>query len=94
MYCLGNSIGVVAGERYLFAAAAALPVAWALEMPVAHVLVAFSPGGLETMIALGAVLAVVPGFVAACHIMRLVVLSVLLPAMLSRVAKQEQRAAE
>ena len=47
-----------------------------------------------SVLGLGAVLAVVPGFVAACHIMRLVVLSVLLPAMLSRVAKQEQRAAE
>jgi uncharacterized membrane protein AbrB (regulator of aidB expression) len=36
------------------------------------------------MIAMGAVLGVTPGFVAACHIMRLVVLSLLLPAMLSR----------
>jgi len=69
-------------------------VAWALGMPLAHVLVAFAPGGLETMIALGAVLAVVPGFVAACHIMRLVVLSVLLPAMLARLVQQEKQPAE
>ncbi len=62
----------------------AAPVAWALDMPLAHVLVAFSPGGLETMIAIGAVLSVIPGFVAACHIARLVVLSVLLPWMLAR----------
>ena len=46
------------------------------------------------MIALGAVLAVVPGFVAACHIMRLVVLSVLLPAMLARVSRREKHPAE
>ncbi len=61
-----------------------VPVAWALGMPLPHVLVAFAPGGLETMIAMGVVLGVVPGFVAACHIARLLVLSVLLPWMLSR----------
>lgn len=62
----------------------ALPVALALGMPLAHVLVAFAPGGLETMIAMGVVLGVVPGFVAACHIARLLVLTVLLPLMLGR----------
>lgn len=62
----------------------AVPVAWALEMPLAHVLVAFAPGGLETMIAMGVVLGVIPGFVAACHIARLLVLSVYLPMMLAR----------
>jgi membrane AbrB-like protein len=65
-----------------FAALAALPVAVALNMPAAHVLTAFAPGGLETMIALGAVMGASPGFVAACHVMRLVVLSVLLPLLL------------
>lgn len=67
------------------AALGAAPVAWALEMPLAHVLVAFAPGGLETMIAMGVVLGVIPGFVAACHIARLMVLSVYLPMMLARV---------
>lgn len=62
----------------------AVPVAWALEMPLAHVLVAFAPGGLETMIAMGVVLGVIPGFVAACHIARLLVLTVYLPMMLAR----------
>jgi membrane AbrB-like protein len=70
-----------------FAGLGAAPVAWALGMPIAHVLVAFAPGGLETMIAIGAVLGVIPGFVAACHISRLVVLSVLLPWMLARIGK-------
>lgn len=65
----------------------AAPVAWALGMRIEHVLVAFAPGGLETMIAIGAVLGVVPGFVAACHIARLLVLSVLLPWMLSRTGR-------
>ena len=68
----------------------ALPVTWALGMPVAHVLIAFAPGGLETMIAMGVVLGVVPGFVVACHIARLLVLTVLLPAMLGRAEKRRQ----
>ena len=90
---LGAGLAIT-GVAVGLAGLGAVPVAWALGMPLGHVLVAFAPGGLETMIALGAVLAVVPGFVAACHIMRLVVLSLLLPAMLARVARQEQRAAE
>ncbi|MEW9918719.1 AbrB family transcriptional regulator [Marimonas sp. MJW-29] len=68
----------------VFAAGASVPVALALGMPVGHVLVAFAPGGLETMIAMGAVLGVVPGFVAACHIARLFLLTFLLPFMLAR----------
>lgn len=81
----GLSAGVaITGVAVALAAVAALPVALALGMPIAHVLVAFAPGGLETMIAMGAVLGVVPGFVAACHIARLLVLSVLLPVMLAR----------
>lgn len=74
----------VTGIAVTFAGLAAVPVAWALGMPVAHVLVAFAPGGLETMIAMGAVLGVVPGFVAACHIARLFVLTFLLPMLLAR----------
>lgn len=87
---LGAFLGGLAGGlaitliAVVLATAAALPVAMALGMPLPHVLVAFAPGGLETMIAMGVVLGVVPGFVAACHIMRLLVLSVLLPLMLER----------
>lgn len=84
--------GLLAGLTTTFiavglAALAALPVAVVLAMPVAHVLAAFSPGGLETMIALGAALGASPGFVAACHVMRLVVLSALLPLFLRRGAR-------
>ncbi|TMV13582.1 AbrB family transcriptional regulator [Arenibacterium halophilum] len=61
------------------ALAAALPVAAALGFPVAHVLTAFAPGGLETMIALGTALGASPGFVAACHVLRLLMLTVLIP---------------
>ncbi len=75
---------MITGVAVALAAVGSLPVAWALGMPLAHVLVAFAPGGLETMIAMGAVMGVVPGFVAACHIARLLVLTFLLPVMLGR----------
>lgn len=66
------------------ASLAALPVAWALGMPVPHVLAAFSPGGLETMVALSATMGASPGFVAACHVIRLLILTVLIPITLGR----------
>jgi membrane AbrB-like protein len=74
----------VTGVAVLLALVAAIPVAIALGVPLAHILIGFAPGGFETMIALGAVMGVVPGFVPACHMMRLFVLSVMLPLMLSR----------
>lgn len=66
---------------------AALPVAALLGMPAAHVVVAFAPGGLETMIALGAAMGAGPGFVAACHIVRLLILTVLIPLSVGRKAQ-------
>lgn len=72
--------GVVATLIAAFASAlAALPVAAALGFPLVHVLTAFAPGGLETMIALGAALGASPGFVVACHVIRLLILSVMIP---------------
>lgn len=70
------------GIATVMAALAALLVAVALELPTVQVLVAFAPGGLETMIALGAAMGGSPGFVAACHVMRLLILSALLPLLL------------
>lgn len=72
----GTSVTLIGAVCALVASA---PVAFSLDLPLAHVLVAFAPGGLETMIALGAVLGVSPGFVAACHIMRLFILTALIP---------------
>lgn len=65
----------------------AVPVSMFLDMPLPHVLVAFAPGGLETMIVMGAVLGANPGFVAACHVGRLLVLSVLIPIMAARAGR-------
>lgn len=66
----------------VLAALAAIPVSMMLEMPVTHVLVAFAPGGFETMVAMGVVLGASPGFVAACHVARLLVLPMLVPLVL------------
>ncbi|SFR57012.1 AbrB family transcriptional regulator [Litoreibacter janthinus] len=65
----------------------AVPVSRFLDMPLPHVLVAFAPGGLETMIVMGAVLGANPGFVAACHVGRLLVLSILIPIMAARAGR-------
>jgi membrane AbrB-like protein len=63
---------------------AALPIAYFLMMPAEHVVVAFAPGGLETMIAMGAVLGANPSFVAACHVWRLLLLPVMVPLLIRR----------
>ena len=59
--------------------AAALPVAAILGEPVLDVTVAFAPGGLETMLAMGLALGASPGLVAACHMARLLLLPFILP---------------
>ncbi len=62
------------------AALFALAAARASGLPFLDVLIAFSPGGLETMIIVGAAAGADPSFVAAAHVSRLIVLAVLLSA--------------
>lgn len=76
LLCTGLAVGL--------AGLAAWPVSIYLGMPILHVLVAFSPGGLETMLAMGAVLGASPGFVTAAHVARLLLLLFLLPIFLGR----------
>ena len=57
---------------------------WIVDMPLVHVLVAFAPGGLETMAAIGVAIGANPGFVAAAHVLRLLVISAILPFLLAR----------
>ncbi|MDX8351732.1 AbrB family transcriptional regulator [Cognatiyoonia sp. IB215182] len=70
------------------AASLTLLAAWIatyfVAMPLAHVLVAFAPGGLETMAVMGAAIGANPGFVAAAHVGRLVLLSILVPVLVAR----------
>lgn len=72
-----------------FAAVAAVIAAPIVDMPLAHVLVAFAPGALETMAVMGAALGVNPGFVAAAHVLRLLFLSVAVPIMLARARRRD-----
>jgi len=65
-----------------------IPVAWALGMELPHGLAAFAPGGLETMIALGAILGAEPAFLAACHVVRLLILSVMIPVAVTRATRR------
>jgi len=78
---------VITGVAVVMAIIAALFIAALVEMPVAHVIVAFAPGGLETMVAMGVMLGASPGFIVACHIGRLLLLSVLVPVLLGRKVK-------
>ncbi len=55
-----------------------------VDMPLLHVMVAFAPGGLETMAVIGAAIGANPGFVAAAHVGRLLFLSVLIPVLIGR----------
>nr|WP_244868084.1 AbrB family transcriptional regulator [Vannielia litorea] len=68
------ALGASAG----LAAAFAVVAARAAGLPMLDVLVAFAPGGLETMIIVGAAAGADPGFVAAAHVSRLIILAVIL----------------
>ncbi len=59
-------------------------VAWALDLPLAMVLIAFAPGGLETMAAMAIQTGYDPTFVAAHHVARLLMLTVLIPLLMRR----------
>lgn len=76
----GVSVTVVAG--IVSAACAALIAHW-LNIPLAAALIAFAPGGLETMAAMAVILHADPAYVGTHHIVRLVFLSFLMPAMIA-----------
>lgn len=69
--------GVIAA---IFALATAL---W-LDLPIGQLVIAFMPGGVEAMIIMAVIMDADPAFVAGHHIMRLFILSVLVPVMLGR----------
>jgi len=77
-----TAISVVAAVGFAYGAA------WITEQPMLHVVVAFAPGGLETMVAIGAILGANAGFVAACHVIRLFILTGLVPLMLGRAGRK------
>lgn len=66
------------------AVAPALAVSAAFGLPPAQTLIAFAPGGLETMAALAVLMDVDAAYVAVHHAGRMVLLTVMLPLMLRR----------
>ncbi|SMX44985.1 AbrB family transcriptional regulator [Actibacterium lipolyticum] len=71
-----------------FAAIVSLAGAYAVSqlfgIPIVTVLIAFAPGGLETMMAMSVLLDANPAYVAAHHVFRLVFLTLVLPIVVSR----------
>ena len=65
------------------AALLAWPVASALDLPFGQVWVAYAPGGVEAMAAIGFALGYDPVFIALHHIARLLLLAVALPLLLA-----------
>lgn len=66
----------------LMAVAAGALAAWLLDLPLAQLLIAFAPGGLEAMAAMAVIMDVDTTFVAAQHVFRLLMLTFLAPAVL------------
>lgn len=67
----------------VIASMAAVAVALATGLPMLDLLIAYAPGGLETMVAMGAVLGADIPFVAFHHVARLLFLSVFVPLILT-----------
>lgn len=67
---------------------AAMVVSWTFDIPMVTVLIAFAPGGLETMIAMSVLLDANPTYVAAHHVFRLLFLTFALPIVVSRARRR------
>jgi len=63
----------------LLAAVFALVAHWVTGMDLIAILIAFAPGGLETMAAMSVILGIDPTFVASHHVARLLMLTVIVP---------------
>ncbi|WP_105382035.1 AbrB family transcriptional regulator [Neorhizobium alkalisoli] len=80
--------GVVTVVVTALAAAIAFAVSHITGVPLAAALIAFAPGGLETMAAMAVMLHADPTYVGAHHVLRLMVLSVLMPLVLGKDARK------
>lgn len=62
----------------------AVMTAFFLDLPLSQLVIAFMPGGVEAMIVMAVIMNADPAFVAGHHVMRLFILSALVPVMLGR----------
>jgi membrane AbrB-like protein len=81
--------GVVTVVVIVLAAAIAGGVSYLTGVPLDAALIAFAPGGLETMSAMAVMLHADPTYVGAHHVLRLMFLSVLMPIVLGKDARQK-----
>lgn len=82
-----TAAGLLTGFALLVSFLGALVVAWWFDLPLVTALIAFAPGGIESMIAMAVLLEANPTFVAAHHVWRLVFLTVLLPWAVTRITR-------
>lgn len=80
---LGAGLAVTA-VSFLTAALFACLAAWLTGFSVIALMIAFAPGGIETMSAMAVLLAIDPTFVAAHHVFRLLLLTVIVPTFVLR----------
>lgn len=73
----------------ILSAASAAFVSWATGVPFNAALIAFAPGGLETMAAMAVMMHVDATYVGSHHVLRLVFLSFLMPWAMSRMTARE-----
>lgn len=81
--------GVVTVVVIVLAAGIAGGVSYLTGVPLDAALIAFAPGGLETMSAMAVMLDADPTYVGAHHVLRLMFLSVLMPIVLGKDARQK-----
>lgn len=78
------------GTAALVSAGFAYAAAQFVDLPIGQVWVAFAPGGVEAMAAIGLALGYDPAYVAVHHLVRIVFLIIMLPMLLRLVACQPQ----
>ena len=74
----------------IMAAACAAFVSWVTGVPFNAALIAFAPGGLETMAAMAVMMHVDTTYVGSHHVIRLIFLSFLMPWVMGRVKREEK----
>lgn len=83
-----GAAGLLTGLALLATVVAAFAVHWALDVPMVNLLIAYAPGGLETMAAISVMLDADPAFVAFHHAFRILLLTFLVPVFLPRTEPQ------
>ncbi|MCA0256602.1 MAG: AbrB family transcriptional regulator [Proteobacteria bacterium] len=82
--------GVTTVVVTILSAASAALVSWVTGVPFNAALIAFAPGGLETMAAMAVMMHVDATYVGSHHVLRLIFLSFLMPWAMSRERKRQE----